>query len=311
VVLRDISFCVSRGQMMVVLGAGGSGKSVLLKLILGLLEPDAGRIRTCAASSPENPHRPGKTRSDPASIRRVSAHSAAIAAVTSGTSVAPLFTIAPFFTVESSEVVAMVLHRALRLLPAALLLAAVAMSVGLSAQSAPLAMDTARVTIAGTSNIHNYTAWTDTVRLTRVKLAAPLAQATFWDDIVRPGALEAFEVLIPAATLTGRDAGLNRNMYRALKVDANRDVTFRLTRFERDASGALVAVGVLRIAAVERDVIFGVTTEARDGALVVKGALALLMTDYGIKPPTAMLGMLKTDPQVTVTFEVVLSVPRT
>jgi phospholipid/cholesterol/gamma-HCH transport system ATP-binding protein len=44
VILRDISFTVPRGQMMVVLGASGSGKSVLLKLILGLVKPDAGRI---------------------------------------------------------------------------------------------------------------------------------------------------------------------------------------------------------------------------------------------------------------------------
>jgi phospholipid/cholesterol/gamma-HCH transport system ATP-binding protein len=44
VVLRDISFSVSRGRMMVVLGASGSGKSVLRKLILGLLKPDSGRI---------------------------------------------------------------------------------------------------------------------------------------------------------------------------------------------------------------------------------------------------------------------------
>jgi phospholipid/cholesterol/gamma-HCH transport system ATP-binding protein len=44
VVLRDISFSVPGGQMMVVLGASGSGKSVLLKLMLGLLEPDEGRI---------------------------------------------------------------------------------------------------------------------------------------------------------------------------------------------------------------------------------------------------------------------------
>jgi hypothetical protein len=35
------------------------------------------------------------------------------------------------------------------------------------------------------------------------------------------------------------------------------------------------------------------------------------MTDYGIKPPTAMLGMLKTDPKVTVTFETVLTTPLT
>jgi len=35
------------------------------------------------------------------------------------------------------------------------------------------------------------------------------------------------------------------------------------------------------------------------------------MTDFGIKPPTAMLGMLKTDPKVGIAFETVLAVPRT
>jgi hypothetical protein len=35
------------------------------------------------------------------------------------------------------------------------------------------------------------------------------------------------------------------------------------------------------------------------------------MTDYGIVPPTAMLGMLKTDAKVIVTFEVVLSMRTT
>jgi phospholipid/cholesterol/gamma-HCH transport system ATP-binding protein len=44
VVLRDVSFTVPRGSMTMLLGASGAGKSVLLKLILGLLSPDAGTI---------------------------------------------------------------------------------------------------------------------------------------------------------------------------------------------------------------------------------------------------------------------------
>lgn len=44
VVLRDISFEVPAGGMTMLLGNSGSGKSVLLKLILGLLRPDAGAI---------------------------------------------------------------------------------------------------------------------------------------------------------------------------------------------------------------------------------------------------------------------------
>jgi phospholipid/cholesterol/gamma-HCH transport system ATP-binding protein len=44
VVLRDVTFSVPKGGMNILLGASGSGKSVLLKLILGLLRPDAGTI---------------------------------------------------------------------------------------------------------------------------------------------------------------------------------------------------------------------------------------------------------------------------
>jgi len=45
VVLRDISFSVSAGRMTMLLGPSGVGKSVVLKLILGLLKPDSGAIR--------------------------------------------------------------------------------------------------------------------------------------------------------------------------------------------------------------------------------------------------------------------------
>jgi phospholipid/cholesterol/gamma-HCH transport system ATP-binding protein len=44
VVLRDVSFNVPKASMALLLGASGSGKSIVLKLILGLLRPDGGRI---------------------------------------------------------------------------------------------------------------------------------------------------------------------------------------------------------------------------------------------------------------------------
>ncbi len=43
-VLRDVSFEVPAGALRFLLGASGSGKSVLLKLTLGLFPPDAGTI---------------------------------------------------------------------------------------------------------------------------------------------------------------------------------------------------------------------------------------------------------------------------
>ena len=44
VILRDISFALLPGHTKIILGASGSGKSTILKLILGLLKPDGGRV---------------------------------------------------------------------------------------------------------------------------------------------------------------------------------------------------------------------------------------------------------------------------
>jgi len=192
-----------------------------------------------------------------------------------------------------------------------------AVGLGLSAAvtaqdaAAPMTLASARVSLSGTSNVHAYTASTSAVRVTRLQVAKEAIGANFWDGVVKPGAIEAFEIAISAATLTSPREGLDKNMHKALKVAEHPDITFRLLRLEpgAGAQGALRGAGLLRIAGVEREVALDLTTERKEGALAVRGTLPLLMTDYGIKPPVAMLGMLKTDPKVTVSFETVLALP--
>jgi phospholipid/cholesterol/gamma-HCH transport system ATP-binding protein len=43
-VLRGVSFRLARGETKALFGVAGSGKSLLLKLVLGLIRPDSGRI---------------------------------------------------------------------------------------------------------------------------------------------------------------------------------------------------------------------------------------------------------------------------
>ncbi|PTW51787.1 ABC transporter ATP-binding protein [Rhodovulum kholense] len=43
-VLRGVTLTVPKGESMVIIGGSGTGKSVLLKCILGLVRPDAGQI---------------------------------------------------------------------------------------------------------------------------------------------------------------------------------------------------------------------------------------------------------------------------
>ena len=177
--------------------------------------------------------------------------------------------------------------------------------------AAPLAMDTARITINGTSNIHPYTASTTTVHVTRLQLGSAVAGPHFWEEIVKPGGLTAFEIAIPAATLTSPKDGLDKNMHKALRTAEFAEITFRLVRVQPGDGGTLKATGLLTIAGQEREITLDLKTLRKESSLAVSGQAQLVMTDFGIKPPTAMLGMLKTDPRVTITFETVLTIPLT
>lgn len=52
-VLRDFDLTLYKGETIVVLGKSGSGKSVLIKCIIGLLKADSGKIEVLGQSIPE------------------------------------------------------------------------------------------------------------------------------------------------------------------------------------------------------------------------------------------------------------------
>ncbi|VAV93322.1 Zinc ABC transporter, ATP-binding protein ZnuC [hydrothermal vent metagenome] len=50
-VLEDVSFSVKRGEIVTLIGPNGAGKSTVMKIALGLLEPDRGQVRRMAGIS--------------------------------------------------------------------------------------------------------------------------------------------------------------------------------------------------------------------------------------------------------------------
>jgi hypothetical protein len=66
----------------------------------------------------------------------------------------------------------------------------------------------------------------------RLRVASGVLGANVWEAILKPGALEAFEISIPAATLSSPKEGLDKNMHKALKATEHPDITFRLSRLE-------------------------------------------------------------------------------
>jgi polyisoprenoid-binding protein YceI len=194
-------------------------------------------------------------------------------------------------------------------------LATTALVIGASAGSAqapvpPLTIDTARITIAGTSNVHAYTASTTNARVTRAQFAATAAGGTFWNDLQSPGRLEVFDLTIPVVSLTSPKGDLEENLRKALKATEHPDITFSLTKLD-GGPGAVIASGTLRVAGVAREVTFPIKTVRNGDNLTVTGVLDVLMPDYGIAPPKAMLGMIKAGPGIKITFDVLIAVPTT
>ena len=174
-------------------------------------------------------------------------------------------------------------------------------SPAIAAEGGPLTVTSARVTIDGTSNIHAYSATTTDVRVTRIELAgAPAGDVLAF--ALTPGALKGFDVVVPAASLKSDKKDLDKNMYKALKVSEFAEITFKLRALEAAGTGYR-GVGTLTIAGVEKEVTLALQAERKDGGLAVTGGTELLMTDYGITPPKAMLGMLKTHPKVMIKLE--------
>ncbi|MFI5227550.1 MAG: YceI family protein [Gemmatimonadales bacterium] len=179
--------------------------------------------------------------------------------------------------------------------------------------TAAAAQETARVAVApdsklwidGTSNLHDWSCKADKIEATVDLDKAEAAQL----DAAPPKALKRVEVKVAVKALKCGHVAMDNNLYKALNADATPDVTYILATFEA-APGAtpdtftLKTVGSLNIAGKENQLAMDVVaTRMPDGTVVAKGTVPIKMTDYGIKPPTALFGRLKTGDEVRVNFE--------
>lgn len=130
-----------------------------------------------------------------------------------------------------------------------------------------------------------------------------------------PKALQKLQVKIPVTSLKCEHGGMDKNMYKALKVDQAPTISYTLATVDAQAGAAgytVATVGTLAIAGEEKTVKIDVTAERlADGTVKAVGTVPILMTDYGIKPPTAMFGTLKTDNKVIVKFELYVNAAQT
>ncbi|MFL6247635.1 MAG: YceI family protein [Thermoanaerobaculia bacterium] len=155
------------------------------------------------------------------------------------------------------------------------------------------------VRIEGTSTLHEWTM--ESTAVNGQITAPPLAQWTSGAPVAGSAT-----VAIPVTSLKSEHAKMDKLMADALKANANPTIRYELTNAVVAQPGATFTLdtrGKLTIAGVTRDVEMKVTgTRDSAGTYYLTGQVPIRMTDYGIKPPTAMMGTIKTGNDVKVTF---------
>ncbi len=161
------------------------------------------------------------------------------------------------------------------------------------------------ISFTGTSSLHGFTCKTTQFD---AQLSVHPEYATNLAELARP--IGAVNVTIPVRSLDCGNRGLESNMLKALKADRNGTITFRLDTYEIDAASRTAeaftarATGSLKIAGSERPIQVQVRGERRaDGAVRARGERDLLMSEFGIRPPSMMLGAVKTGDRIVVKFD--------
>ena len=118
-------------------------------------------------------------------------------------------------------------------------------------------------------------------------------------------------VTIPVTSLKSTHSKMDKLMAEALKAKAHPQIRYELTEANVPANAASFTVktkGKLTIAGVTRDLVMDVQgARQSDGKYVLTGTAPVKMTTFGIKPPTAMMGTIKTGDDVKVTFRWVVA----
>ena len=124
-------------------------------------------------------------------------------------------------------------------------------------------------------------------------------------------AVRTVDVSVPVQSLECGNGTMNGHLRNALKAEQNPTIKFRVAQYDVVPGGAndgtVKLKGNLTIAGQEKPVTIdaSVATDAA-GALRVKGSKEILMSEFGVRPPTLMMGTLKVRDRVVVNFDVVL-----
>ena len=122
--------------------------------------------------------------------------------------------------------------------------------------------------------------------------------------------VQAVQVTVAADKLDCRNGTMNGHMLKAIKASEHPTITFALTSYDLakvDDSLRVEMKGALTLGGTTNEIVVNATAKpGPDNTLQVAGTHVLSMKDYGLKPPSLMLGTMKVHDKLTVGFDLIL-----
>lgn len=185
----------------------------------------------------------------------------------------------------------------------------IAMASTAAAQTKMTLRPESKVVVAGGSNVHEWSCKA-TGFSAAIEMDSGYTTSAF-TAAAKP--IGKVVVTIPTKSLRCGKDKMDENTWKALRAEEFKDIRYELTDYRIDAAKstaegfAAITKGKLTVAGTTKEVEIPITaTRLAGGQMKGEGTLPLLMTDVGIKPPTALLGTLRTKNEITISFEVLL-----
>jgi len=177
-----------------------------------------------------------------------------------------------------------------------IILVALILSTALSAQVYRVSSAT-EASVVGTSTMHDWESEVENVS----------GSGSFVIENGNITSIPKLDVVFKTESIESGKSKMNSLTYEALKSEMFPDITYKINEVKEISGSKVVATGDLTIAGQTRKTDVQGVAQVDGNTITITGSKKIDMTEFGVDPPTAMLGAIKVGKDVNVLFTLKLT----
>ncbi|MBE9575508.1 YceI family protein [Flavobacterium proteolyticum] len=169
----------------------------------------------------------------------------------------------------------------------------------LIAQESKVVLAESKLKVLGTSNLHDW----------EIDAKAMSGKSVMTIDAGNLKAIKSLDFAVEVEQLKSGKSGMDNNTFKALNSKTYKSINYKLVSVTKitetsDGNYTVETQGDLTISGVTKRINQTFTVKIIGKKAIFSGKTKIDMTVFGVKPPTALMGTIKTGKDVTVDFKV-------